>query len=168
MKRFSFREQMKNSDNLTQAVAVGIAVGIVVGIIIDMYFTPIVEVAHAEEVVQIEPVEVLVEINYNWDIERAKEEIRKVFPEDPETAIKIAKCESGFKMIRSNHQWRGIQEPSYGIFQIFSPSWENTAIRLGLEDYRTNPNSNLKMARFIYDTGGKSWMPWSCYSKRMI
>jgi soluble lytic murein transglycosylase-like protein len=129
--------------------------------------------AQAEEIIAVEqplPREVRIEVKINWTRERIEREIRETFPESPETALKIAKCESGFDPdIQSHHIGKdGKQEPSYGIFQIHSPSWHARAKKLGLEDYRTDPGDNIKMARHIFDGAGKKWTDWSCYTKRMI
>lgn len=147
----------------------GIALGITLGIVINAYFTPIAEVAEAEEV---EPEivvaeEVLVEVIYTEeDIIR---KIKEAFPEDSETAVKIARCESHLVIdIQSHHVLNGQREQSFGIFQIHSPSWDKVAKKLGYEDYRTDLGDNLAMARYIYDNAGKSWRDWSCYTKKMI
>jgi len=111
---------------------------------------------------------VLVEVAIEWNRDRIEEEIRKVFPEAPNTAVAIAKCESGLvKDIQSHYVRDGIREPSFGIFQIHSPSWHKRAIALGYEDYRTDPGDNIKMARFIYDNAGQSFKDWTCYTKGM-
>jgi len=168
MKRYSLRSDLAKSD-MGRAIALGIALGIVLGIVIEAYFTPIVETAHAEEtIVLIVPEEVIIEVVFDWDIARVKEEIVKMFPEDSATALKIAACESGFRMIQSNHILSYGREESFGYFQVHARAWEKTAIRLGLEDYKTNPRQNLEMARYIYDSAGKRWNPWMCYTKKMI
>ena len=122
--------------------------------------------AHEPEVVE-EPREVRVEVIYNWDKARIEQEIRKVFHEDPDTAVKIAKCESGLVIdIQSNHILDYGREQSFGLMQIHAPAWHHKAVALGYEDYKTDPIDNLAMARYIYDRSG--WQPWTCYTKRMI
>ena len=168
MKRYSLRADLARSD-MGRAMAIGIALGIVLGIVIKAYFTPIVETVYAEEtIVLIVPEEVIIEVVFDWDITRVKEEIVKMFPEDSATALKIAACESGFRMIQSNHVLSYGREESFGYFQVHARAWEKTAIRLGLEDYKTNPRQNLEMARYIYDNAGKRWTPWMCFTKKMI
>jgi hypothetical protein len=124
--------------------------------------------AEAEEVEQIvEPKEVILEVVYTE--ESIIKRIEAAFPEDPITAVKIARCESHLiPDIQSHHMLNGARERSFGLFQIFSPVWHDTAIKLGLEDYRTSVEENIAMARYIYTSGGNSWQPWSCYSKGMI
>lgn len=95
--------------------------------------------------------------------------IKEAFPESPETAVVIAKCESSLVIdIQSHHVRNGIREESFGIFQIHKQSWHKTAISLGYENYQTEVDDNIAMARYIYERAGKSWNDWSCYTKKMI
>jgi hypothetical protein len=123
-----------------------------------------------EETMEVEaPREVQIAVHIEWTEERILTEIRNTFPEDSDTAIKIARCESGLvKDIQSHHVANNVRESSWGIFQIHSPSWHKVALRLGYEDYRSDPADNIAMARYIYDNAGKRWTDWSCYTKRMI
>lgn len=146
---------------------IGAGIGIVVGLVIDAYFTPIVETAHAEPVeeTQYEIVLLEVETTEEYIIKR----IKQTFPEDSETAVKVARCESGLRVeIQSQHQLSYGQERSFGLFQIHAPDHEATAKRLGYGDYKTDLDQNLLMARYIYESAGKRWTPWSCYTKKMI
>lgn len=126
-----------------------------------------VEAATTTEDIEPEPREVRIKINYSKEgIERL---IRETFAEDPETAVKIAKCESGLNAdIQSRHQLSYGQERSFGVFQIHEPDWGKIAQRLGYTDYKTDPADNIAMARYIYDNAGGTWRDWSCYTKRMI
>lgn len=135
-----------------------------------MYFSPVVEVAQAETIViEEKPQEVLIEVVYNWSEERIIEEIKKAFPEDPKTAVAIAKCESGLIVdIQSRHQLSYGREESYGLFQLHAKAWDKKAKELGYGDYRTSPRDNIDMARWIYVQSGKKWTPWSCWTKKMI
>ena len=157
--------------NLTvQAIGGAVLVGIIMGICIDVIranwaYQYVVEVAHAEEL----PQEVRIEVVYNWTPERIEEEIRTVFHEDPDTAVKIAKCESGLVAdIQSNHTLSYGRERSFGLMQIHAPAWHTKAVALGYDDYQTDVLDNLHMARYIYEQAGKRWTPWSCYTKKMI
>ena len=85
-----------------------------------------------------------------------------MFWEDPYTAVAVAECESGFKMIQSQHMQPYGRELSFGIFQIHKPDWHDTAILIGLPNYQTDVQENIQMARYIYDQRG-SFMPWTCY-----
>jgi len=160
---------MKNSDNLAQAVAVGIAVGIVVGIIIDAYFTPIVEVAHAEEVVQIvqlEPVEVLVEINYNWDIVRTKEEIRKAadkYGVSYEKMDATVKCESKYDLdVQSHHILSYGRELSFGLAQFHLPSKNRDAQGVVItKEMALDPLQALDAMAYHFSIGNARL--WTCY-----
>jgi hypothetical protein len=51
--------------------------------------------------------------------------------------------------------------------QIHAPSWDAVARRLGYNNYRTEVQDNLKMARYIYDNAGKKWSDWVCFTKKM-
>ena len=101
-------------------------------------------------------------------------EIRKTFPETPNTAVAVAMAESGMQMIQSNHRYpkdmaghtAGTREQSFCYYQIHAPAHDKTADRLGLGDYRTNPESCIKMARVVYDQAG-GWSPWTVYQKKM-
>jgi len=110
-----------------------------------------------------EPKEVRLEVVINWTPERIEKEIRDVFPETPNTAVAVAKAEGGLvKERQSDHYRNGVREPSFCAFQIHEPSWMKEAKRLGYGDYKTNPASCIKMARYIYDVG--TWDEWSVYN----
>lgn len=129
------------------------------------------DIVHVAEAATTTPVakEVRVEVKIDWTKERIEKEIRDTFPEDPETAVKIAKCESGLKAdIQSRHQLSYGQERSFGIFQIHAPDWHEEAVLLGYDDYKTDPGDNIKMARYIYDEARGTWRDWSCYNNRML
>lgn len=76
-------------------------------------------------------------------------------------AVRIAKCESGLKV--------DIQGPTsdYGVMQIHEPSWDWKAKQLGYDNYKTDVQDNLAMARYIYDNAGQTWTDWVCYTKNM-
>ena len=115
------------------------------------------------------PQEVELIVVINWTKERIEKEIRNTFPERPEIALAIAKCESGLVAdIQSGHTLSYGRERSFGIFQAHEPDWGHVATRLGLHDWRTDPAENIKLARHIYESAGNSFSPWSCYSKKMI
>ena len=84
-------------------------------------------------------------------------EIRKTFPEDPHTAIAIAKCESNFNPNAYNpNNYDGSVDR--GIMQLNSVH-DTKMQSLGLDPW--NPEDNLKFARILYDESG--WIPWVCY-----
>jgi len=167
MKRFSFREQMKNSDNLTQAVAVGIAVGIVVGIIIDVYFTPIIEVAHAEVIEEVvQPKEVLLEVAYNWDIVRTKEEIRKAadkYGVSYEKMNATVKCESNYDLdVQSHHILSYGRELSFGLAQFHLPSKNRDAQGVVItKEMALDPLQALDAMAYHFSIGNARL--WTCY-----
>lgn len=140
------------------------------GILIDIQIAEAYKNVEVENLVTVtEPREVAIEVVIDWTPERIAKEIRDTFPEAPETAVKIAKCESGLvPTVQSHHRQSYGQERSFGIMQIHAPDWEDDAIRLGYKNYRTDVRENLKMARYIYEKAGNSFQPWSCYSKKMI
>jgi hypothetical protein len=59
--------------------------------------------------------------------------------------------------------YEGDTERSFCLFQIHEPDHKQTAINLGLEDYKTNVESCVKMAYVVYNQSGKSFTPWSVY-----
>lgn len=165
IKRYSIVKDVNNS-RLDQAVAVGIALGIILGIFIDVYMTPVAEEAHAE-ITEVIPVEVQIEVTYTK--EDIIKKIEDAFPESPVVAVKIAKCESGLVPdIQSQHTLSYGQERSFGLFQIHEPAWDHVAKKLGLDDYQTDVEDNIAMARYIYEQSGKRWSAWSCFTKNMI
>jgi len=109
---------------------------------------------------------VLIEIRIDWTEERIIKELRDTFPETPNTAVAIARCESSLKMVQSYQTLDYGREQSYGIMQIHAKDHESNAIALGLSEYKTDVGENIKMARHIYDDAG-GWSPWTCYTKGM-
>lgn len=141
------------------AVLAGILTGLFIQISLD---SATVVQAKSEEVIE-EPEEVRIEVVIDWTKERIEEEIRTVFHEEPNTAVAIAKCESGLKAdIQSHHILSYGREQSFGVFQIHAKDHEGTANRLGLEDYRTDVKDNVQMARFLYDNRG-NFNDWTCF-----
>ncbi len=164
-------ERNEKSERRLKVMTLGVLLGILAGISLDGITNKHMIVQEVQaEVVQPEPIEVQIEVVYNWDKDKIISEIEKAFPEDPKTAVAIAKCESGLKVdIQSHHIGKdGKQERSFSLFQIHEPSWDKVATRLGYGDYKTSPRDNIDMARYIYVQSGKKWGAWSCYTKRMI
>jgi hypothetical protein len=117
------------------------------------------EVAPATKV---EPREVRLEVVYSK--EGVERKIREVFPEAPNTAVAIAKCESGLKAdIQSHHILSYGREESFGVFQIHAKDHDRTATRLGFEGYKTQVEDNILMARHLYDSRG-NFKDWTCYN----
>lgn len=144
-------------------------IAIIIAILIDVNRAEGVHVVQVAEAATSTPQEVRIEVVVNWDKQRIEQEIRTVFWEDPETAVKVAKCESGLvATAQSNHTLSYGRERSFSIFQVHEPDWADDAERLGLHEWRTNPKENIQLARYIYDRAGKRWTPWSCYTKKMI
>lgn len=131
---------------------------------------PVVYAASVEEVV--EPKEIQIKVVIDWSESRIEQEIREVFPENPNTMIAIAKCENGWNGHRgyvaeqqSQHTLSYGQERSFGIFQIHEPDWHHVAIELGYEKYQTDPYDNIHMARHIYDVQGIT--AWTCFNENL-
>ena len=87
--------------------------------------------------------------------------IRETFPEDPNTAIAVARCESGlnanaYNPTNSNGTTDG------GLWQI-NDVHNSTLERMGLDKY--NPEDATEFARYLYDQRG--WKDWVCYTKNM-
>lgn len=164
-KRGRFAKRRKHpggtiADKILVAVIIQFLIGTIVYHEALAFFQTTPMVAPDVEVPTTPPKEVRIEVIYNWDEERIKEEIRHLFPETPELALAIAQCESGFKMIQSHHMQPYGREESFGIFQIHARAWHDQAVTLGFEKYQTDIKHNLQMARYIYDNHG--WYPWSC------
>lgn len=97
----------------------------------------------------------------NWTPERIERAIRETFPEDPDTAIAIAHCES-----RLDQNAIG-PTGDFGLMQVHSHTWDSVAKDLRL-DYKNSIEDNLRMARHIYEQAGKSWTPWVCFTRGLI
>ncbi len=122
--------------------------------------------APAPEVIVQEPV---VEAKIEWTKENIEKEIRKTFPEAPNTAVAIVKGEGGLVTERQSDYYRdGVREPSFCAWQIHEPSWMELAKSLGYGDYKTNVESCIKMARVIYKDyekrTGDGFNAWSAYT----
>ena len=89
--------------------------------------------------------------------------IREMFPEAPRTAVAVAYAESGMRMVQSDHMQPYGREESFGLFQIHAKAWEAEAKRVGLTNYKTDIEQNIKMARHVYEQAGNSFSPWSVY-----
>ena len=91
----------------------------------------------------------------------------------PNTAVAVARAESGMKMIQSNHRYpkdmdgqkAGTREQSWCLYQIHSPAHEATAVRLGYENYRTDVEDCVAMARVVYDQRG-DFSAWTVFTKK--
>lgn len=85
--------------------------------------------------------------------------IINAFPEDPHTAVAIAKCESGLNPNAYNPtNTNGTTDG--GLFQINS-AHDSRLNKLGLDKF--NPVDATKYARILYDEQG--WHPWTCAKK---
>lgn len=108
--------------------------------------------------------------------------IRSVFHERPHEAVEVARLETGFRMIQSSERYRtdrpeyglkaGEREQSYCMFQIHEPAHKKTIEQHGLQDYRTNVESCVKMARIVYDERekrtGDGFKAWSVYTNKIV
>lgn len=83
--------------------------------------------------------------------------VRETFPEDPNTAVRIAWCESRFDPAAGFPNG-----PSLGVMQIH---WASHSGRVAAMGYTradlANPFVNLAVARSIFDESG--WYPWDCF-----
>lgn len=147
------------------AILVGIIGGIFYDVIEQSSIVVIDNVQASELVTEQKSVQVMLEVYVDWTPERIEQEIRTVFHETPNTAVAIAKCESGLRpVIQSHHILDYGRELSFGIFQIHKPVWHKVALNLGYDNYQTDVIDNLKMARYIYDQKGQRWTDWTCYT----
>lgn len=81
-----------------------------------------------------------------------EQKIRDTFPEDPDTAVRIAKCESSMNPKAINRKNKN-GSVDYGLFQINS-------VHGYTENYLMDIDNNLRIARELYDRQG--WRPWVC------
>lgn len=106
--------------------------------------------------------------------------IRKVFTDNPDDAIAIAKCESGMRadnvgdthLMSINRQTGELVGDSIGLFQIRTGSSDwNRAYANGMsaDDFRSwmsDPNENIKYAYEIFKRADYKWTPWfNCKNK---
>jgi hypothetical protein len=157
-------EFLSKPRQLTDVGIVWVIIAVILGgILIDIKIAEAYEYVEVEAITAVvEPKEVKIEVVYSKEgIERL---IRKTFPEAPNTAVAIAKCESGLDSdIQSHHTLSYGREQSYGVFQIHAKDHDRTATRLGLEDYKTQVEDNVKMARHLFDARG-NFKDWTCYN----
>lgn len=121
-------------------------------------------------------VELEKQIGVYWrDEENVKRLIRETFPEAPEVAVRVAELETGLRMVQSKERYpkdrpeygvkAGERERSYCMFQIHEPAHKDTIEKYGLENFKTNVESCVKMARIVYEQRGNSFTPWTVYNK---
>lgn len=109
----------------------------------------------AEELPQ-EPKTILLDVHINWTEDRIKQEIRTVFHEEPETFIRIARCESELNPNAHNEK-----TDDFGILQINKHYHGEDMESLGLDPL--NVRDNLTFGRILYDKYGKT--PWKASKK---
>lgn len=85
--------------------------------------------------------------------------IKEAFPEEPHTAVAIAKCESQLNVKAVNeHNTDGTIDG--GLWQINSVH-DARLKALGLDKF--NPEHATKFARMLYEERG--WRDWVCFNK---
>lgn len=94
------------------------------------------------------------------DIEKL---IAETFPDAPQVALAIAKCESGLVPTRIGDTH--MDKHSYGLFQI-NQTWHPYS-----EETLLNPQENIRIAKEIYDSfeeiTGDGFNAWSCYKQKL-
>lgn len=164
---------MKRVNHFMQLIGWGVTLGVTLGVTVFLGQIHVTDYVNASVTYTAtttadavdSPRIVQVVAHIEWTPERIEEEIRTVFHEDPNTAVAIAKCESGLKVvIQSHHILSYGREQSFGIMQIHKPDWHTTALRLGYDQYQTDVQDNLAMARFIYENRGFTFKDWSCFN----
>lgn len=85
-----------------------------------------------------------------------------MFPEDPHTAVAIAKCESGLKPNAHNSSNKDGTTDG-GLWQI-NDVHNSTLQKMGLNKY--DPEQATQFARQLYEKNG--WNDWVCYTKNLI
>ncbi len=89
--------------------------------------------------------------------------IRETFPEDSQTAIAIAKCESGLSATAYNPKNKN-GSVDRGLFQLNSVH-DASLERMGLDPW--DVEDNVEFARHLYDQRG-GWSDWVCFTHRLI
>ncbi|MCR4285586.1 MAG: transglycosylase SLT domain-containing protein [Candidatus Kaiserbacteria bacterium] len=115
---------------------------------------PLVYTAEAQVV---EPRVILIEVIP--EEKTVEEKIRETFPEDPETALKIAHCESSLDPSAINNRNKN-GSVDKGLYQINSVH-DKRVRELDLDLFDTD--DNLKIARLLYEE--HTWSPWVCAKK---
>jgi len=90
------------------------------------------------------------------DVPTTIEALIRALDWDDETALRIARCESG---LRSDAiSWDGT---SYGVMQLYAPIWAGV-----FPEFWSRWDSaewNIAVAYQIYVRAGYSWWPWACW-----
>ena len=161
MKRRDRQGRYRSNERWTQIVGHSILVGIVLGIVIHVLSQPVVYVNEVEAR-ESEEVVVKLEVKIDWTPDRVEEEIRKVFPEMPNTAVAVAIAESELNPDAFNPEAHRGCVGSIGIMQVACVHHKSNPA--ALHDIQTN----LKKARAIYDDSlartGNGWLPWGAYT----
>lgn len=147
----------------------GVLGGILFAICFDIVTKPhtfeVVREAEAK-VVEVVPEVVMIEVKYDWTQERIKQEIRSVFKEEPEKAVRVAMCEG----IVNGKLDPTVVNPTNGsndtgIFQISMKYHGKEVARQGLD--MTNVIDNINYAYQLYKKNGWNDWIWSkpCWNK---
>ena len=86
-----------------------------------------------------------------------EDKIRAMFPEDPDRAVAISKCESGMRANAFNGKNRNGSWDA-GVMQINS-------VHKYSKEYLFDVDNNLKVARKLYEARGNTWGAWVCAKK---
>jgi len=111
-----------------------------------------------EQYVKVIPREVKIETSIEWSESRIEEQIRKVFWEEPDLAVAIAKCEgitNGKLDPFAFNPTNGSDDK--GIFQISTLHHGVRVEELGLDMF--DVQDNLTYAKILFDSQGTQ--PWS-------
>lgn len=139
--------------------------GILFAICFDVITRPhVFEVARAQTVAEVVVVPEVVMIEVEYETDGIERKIRETFIETPNTAVAVAKAESGhlLKADAYNPEWHydskgnKVCQGSYGVMQIACVH------NLADPDALFDVEFNLKKAREIYLERG--WNPWGGYS----
>ena len=151
------RRKFEISERMKQIICWSIIGGILLGLFLDAKSKPLVFIQEAQATTTPERV-VQIEVRIDWTPERIEQEIRATFPEAPNTAVAIAKAESGLNIKAYNPEAHRGCNGSIGIMQIACVHHRNDP--QALFDVQTN----LKVARRVYDASGGNFSAWGAYS----
>lgn len=139
-----------------QVIGAGLILGILGGLLIDTHFAAYPHTFQTQFVyaaVEQPNLGEVIQIKLIYNEAQITEMIRETFPEEPETMLRVARCESGLIPTA--------QGPTndHGIYQIHVPSHSARIVGLDLYD----PKVNIAFARKLYDESGKN--PWNASRK---
>lgn len=155
-------DRNEKTERRLKVMTLGVLLGILAGISLDGITNKHMIVQEVQaEVVQPEPIEVQIEVVYNWDKETVERKIDEAFPNVP-IMKKVAWCESRYKIDAFNPTNNSDDK---GLFQISTKYHGHRTKDLGLD--MNDPIDNIAYAKILYDESGLAPWIWSkpCWNR---